>query len=309
MEFFRTWFSGREISVLGRTWCGFPGPKTWEILGYGFQDVGSQLWVLDFHTRGFQDRNLRNFRTWFSGRGTLILEPGFQTGGFAWSRTWNFLAHGFQDVESHIWDLDFTLIVSKTQTWKILGHDFQDMGSHFLGPEVFKNWGVPWPRTWKCLGHGFQDVESCLWDLDFTSGVSEIQTWKLLGHDLQDVGPQLWDLDFRTGGGFHDPGPGIFLGYGFQDVESHLWDLDFTFGVSKDPNLETLRTWFSGRGTSVLGSGFSHWGWFLPWPWTWKFLGHGFSRCEIKSSVFGDLEFAPTDDQWRRIEKRMLQGR
>jgi len=90
MEFLRTWFSGREISVLGRTRCGFPKPKpgnfldmifrmwdpqfletwslhfgfprpkkTWEILGYGFQDLGSQLWGLDFHTHGFQDWNLK----------------------------------------------------------------------------------------------------------------------------------------------------------------------------------------------------------------------------------------------------------
>jgi len=35
----------------------------WEILGYGFQDLGSQLWGLDFHTHGFQDRNLKTFRT------------------------------------------------------------------------------------------------------------------------------------------------------------------------------------------------------------------------------------------------------
>jgi hypothetical protein len=25
--------------------------------------LGSQLWGLDFHTRGFQDRNLKTFRT------------------------------------------------------------------------------------------------------------------------------------------------------------------------------------------------------------------------------------------------------
>ncbi len=31
--------------------------------GHGFQDLGSQLWGLDFHTRGFQDRNLKTFRT------------------------------------------------------------------------------------------------------------------------------------------------------------------------------------------------------------------------------------------------------
>jgi hypothetical protein len=184
------------------------------------------------------------------------------------------------------------------RTWDLI---FGDLNS--------SNWGVPWSRTWKCLGHDFQDVESHLWDLDFTSGVSKIQTWKLLGHDFQDVGPQIWDLDFHTGGGFDDLGHGIVLGHGFQDGGSHLWDLDFTFGVSKDPNLETLRTWYPGRGTSVLGSKFSHWGWWFPWPRTWKFLGHGFSRREIKSSVFGDLEFAPTDDQWRRIEKRMPRGR
>jgi hypothetical protein len=42
---------------------GRAGKKTWEILGYGFQDLGSQFWGLDFHTRGFQDRNLKTFRT------------------------------------------------------------------------------------------------------------------------------------------------------------------------------------------------------------------------------------------------------
>jgi len=30
--------------------------------GHGFQDLGSQLWGLDLHTRGFQDRNLKTFR-------------------------------------------------------------------------------------------------------------------------------------------------------------------------------------------------------------------------------------------------------
>ncbi len=80
---FRTW----DPQLL-ETWSlhsGFPRPKkTWEILGYGFQDLGSQLWGLgnfriwfsghdfqdlgsqlwglDFHTRGFQDRNLKTFR-------------------------------------------------------------------------------------------------------------------------------------------------------------------------------------------------------------------------------------------------------
>jgi len=50
--------------------------------GHGFQDLGSQLWGLDFHTRGFQDRNLKTFKTWFSGCGISILGPGFHTGGF-----------------------------------------------------------------------------------------------------------------------------------------------------------------------------------------------------------------------------------
>jgi hypothetical protein len=44
--------------------------------------LGSQLWGLDFHTRGFQDRNLKTFRTWFSGCGISILGPGFHTRGF-----------------------------------------------------------------------------------------------------------------------------------------------------------------------------------------------------------------------------------
>jgi len=30
--------------------------------GHGFQDLGSQLWGLDFHTRGFQDRNLKTLK-------------------------------------------------------------------------------------------------------------------------------------------------------------------------------------------------------------------------------------------------------
>jgi hypothetical protein len=44
--------------------------------------LGSQLWGLDFHTSGFQDRNLKTFRTWFSGCGISILGPGFHTGSF-----------------------------------------------------------------------------------------------------------------------------------------------------------------------------------------------------------------------------------
>jgi len=79
MEFLRTWFSGHEISVLGHTRCGFPRPKpgkfldmifrtwdpqfletwslhsrfprpkkTWDILGYGFQDVVFKTCDLNF---------------------------------------------------------------------------------------------------------------------------------------------------------------------------------------------------------------------------------------------------------------------
>jgi hypothetical protein len=45
---FRTWFSGLEISTLGAGKL---------FLGHGFRDLGSQLWDLDFHIRGFQDWN------------------------------------------------------------------------------------------------------------------------------------------------------------------------------------------------------------------------------------------------------------
>ncbi len=46
--------------------------------GHGFQNLGSQLWGLDFHTHGFQDRNLKIFRIWFSGCGISILAHDFQ---------------------------------------------------------------------------------------------------------------------------------------------------------------------------------------------------------------------------------------
>jgi hypothetical protein len=45
---------------------------------HDFQDLGSQLWGLDFHTRGFQDRNLKMFRMWFSRCGISILAHDFQ---------------------------------------------------------------------------------------------------------------------------------------------------------------------------------------------------------------------------------------
>jgi len=135
MEFLRTWFLRCEISILGRTRCGFPRPKPGNFQdvgssvfgdlefalrvsktqkdlenfriwfsGHGFQDLGSQLWGLDFHTRSFQNWNLKTFRTWFSGCGISILGPGFHIGGFTWSRTWNFLAHDFQDMDGELGD-------------------------------------------------------------------------------------------------------------------------------------------------------------------------------------------------------------
>ncbi len=64
---------------------GRAGKKTWEILGYGFQDLGSQLWGLGnfriwFSGHGFQDLGsqlwgLGNFRIWFSGLGISTLGP------------------------------------------------------------------------------------------------------------------------------------------------------------------------------------------------------------------------------------------
>jgi hypothetical protein len=192
MQFFRTWVFGHGFQdvwswVFGDLEFALGVSKTQDLgnLGYGFQDVGSQLWGLDFHTRGFEDRNLKTFRTWFSGRGILI------------------------------WDLDFTLTVSKTQTWKILGH-----GISFLGPENFKLGG------------------------SVTQDLEVFRTW-ISRRGIPPLGP-----------GFHIRG--------FQD-----------------PNLETLRTWFSRCGTSALGSGFSHWGWWFPWPRTWKFFRTWFSRRGI----------------------------
>jgi hypothetical protein len=69
---------------LGSQLWGLGNFKIW-FLGHGFQDLGSQLWGLDFHTRGFEDRNLKNFRTWFSGCeistfGTWISHRGLHSG-------------------------------------------------------------------------------------------------------------------------------------------------------------------------------------------------------------------------------------
>jgi len=68
--------SGHGFQDLGSQLWGLGNFRIW-LSGHGFQDLGSQLWALDFHTRGFQDRNLKTFRTWFSRCGTSILGPGF----------------------------------------------------------------------------------------------------------------------------------------------------------------------------------------------------------------------------------------
>jgi hypothetical protein len=80
---FRTW----DPQFL-ETWSlhsGFPRPKkTWEILGYGFQDMVFKTWDFNFGA-------------------------------------WEILRYGFQDMVFKTWDLNFgawifTLAVSKTET-------------------------------------------------------------------------------------------------------------------------------------------------------------------------------------------------
>jgi hypothetical protein len=108
MEFLRTWFSGHEISVLGRTRCGFPRPKPGNFL-----DMIFKTWYPQF------------LEIW-------SLHPGFPRP----KKTWEILGYGFQDMVFRTWDLNFgawifTLMVSKIETWKLLRHDFQDVGSQF----------------------------------------------------------------------------------------------------------------------------------------------------------------------------------
>ncbi len=102
---FRTW----DPQFL-ETWSlhsGFPRPKkTWEILGYGFQDMVFKTWDLNFGAweilgYGFQDMV---FRTWDLNFGA-----------------WEILGYGFQDMVFKTWDLNFgawifTLAVSKIET-------------------------------------------------------------------------------------------------------------------------------------------------------------------------------------------------
>jgi hypothetical protein len=76
----------------GRGRVGRPGKKTWEILGYGFQDMVFRTWNLNFGAWeilgcDFQDMV---FRTW-----------GLNFEG------WEILGYGFQDLRSQLWGLDF----------------------------------------------------------------------------------------------------------------------------------------------------------------------------------------------------------
>jgi len=69
-----------------------PGKKTWEILGYGFQDMVFRTWDLNFGAweilgYGFQDVV---FRTWDLNFGA-----------------WEILGYGFQNLGSQLWGLDF----------------------------------------------------------------------------------------------------------------------------------------------------------------------------------------------------------
>jgi hypothetical protein len=85
---------------------GRAGKKTWEILGYGFQNMVFRTWDLNFGTweilgYGFQDMV---FKTWDLNFGA-----------------WEILGYGLQDMAFKTWDLNFgawifTLVISKTET-------------------------------------------------------------------------------------------------------------------------------------------------------------------------------------------------
>ncbi len=61
---FRIWFSGHGFRDLGSQLWGLGNFRIW-FSRHGFRDLGSQLWGLDFHIRGFQDRNLKTFFFFF----------------------------------------------------------------------------------------------------------------------------------------------------------------------------------------------------------------------------------------------------
>ncbi len=116
MEFLRTWFSRREILVLGCTQCGFPRSKPGNFL-----DMIFRTWDPQF------------LETW-------SLHSGFPRP----KKTWEILGYGFHDMVFRTWDLNFgawifTLAISKTETWKLLRCDFQDVGSQFWHM-IFRTW-------------------------------------------------------------------------------------------------------------------------------------------------------------------------
>jgi hypothetical protein len=80
--------------------------QTWKFFVHDFQDVGSSifgdlefaLWVSK------TQKDLGNFRIWFSGHGFQDL--GSQLWGLGNFRMW-FSGYGFQDLGSQLWGLDF----------------------------------------------------------------------------------------------------------------------------------------------------------------------------------------------------------
>jgi len=86
-----------------------PGKKTWEILGYGFQDMVFRIWDLNFGAWEILGYVFRiwdlNFGAWeILGYG--FQELGSQLWGLVYFRIW-FSRHGFQDMGSQLWGLDF----------------------------------------------------------------------------------------------------------------------------------------------------------------------------------------------------------
>jgi len=89
-----------SVCLIGR--AGRLGKKTWEILGYGFQDMVFRTWDLNFGASIF----------------TLAVSK---------IETWKLLGRDFQNVGSQFWDLDFTQGVSQ---WP------SAMGTHLVRASV-----------------------------------------------------------------------------------------------------------------------------------------------------------------------------
>jgi hypothetical protein len=66
--------------------------QTWKFFGHDFQDVGSLVFGdLEFALRVSKtQKDLGNFRIWFSGLGISTLEPGFSHSRFPRSKLENF---------------------------------------------------------------------------------------------------------------------------------------------------------------------------------------------------------------------------